>query len=422
MCQVLFFCNMNRNIFLVILILFLSIFVRFYNYSNRINFSGEQGLALGVSADYIKDKFTLLGQKTFLRTTSKGHILFSGSLYNYSLVPLLSIFNYNPYPITVLFTLLNIITILISFLIIKKIINFKTAFFYLILFSFNNTMINHSMYIWILNAIPLIGIISLFYLWKFSKIQKSIYVLILGLLSGIGINLEYVYLFTILLIGIIILLKTHKKVKHLAVYTIGLLIGNWTMVIFDIRHDFYYTKTLWQYFLDTIYHPQQSHLSYYHFLQYWPLMILFLSIILIKIFRINKTLGLIMILVYLVFNLTSNQVSFVRAVGMTKGLTYKIVLRAAENIARDEPKNFNIVDLPDSDFRAYRLRYLVKNMFNKKPESIENYSNIDTLYIFGQKDFNINKPQPWEIQTFKAKNIKILSELDNNYIVYKLTK
>ena len=194
------------------------------------------------------------------------------------------------------------------------------------------------------------------------------------------------------------------------------------MVIFDIRHDFYYTKTLWQYFLDTIYHPQQSHLSYYHFLQYWPLMILFLSIILIKIFRINKTLGLIMILVYLVFNLTSNQVSFVRAVGMTKGLTYKIVLRAAENIARDEPKNFNIVDLPDSDFRAYRLRYLVKNMFNKKPESIENYSNIDTLYIFGQKDFNINKPQPWEIQTFKAKNIKILSELDNNYIVYKLTK
>src|SRR3989344_7381461 len=132
----------SKKTLAIILIFFAGFLVRFYNYPQRINFSAEQGLALGVSADYIKEKFTLLGQRTFLRTTSKGHILFSGPLYNYSLVPLQIIFNYDPFPITIVYTFLNVFTAVVLFLLVKKVINPIVAFYSLILFMFSSEMVS----------------------------------------------------------------------------------------------------------------------------------------------------------------------------------------------------------------------------------------------------------------------------------------
>ena len=74
----------------------------------------------------------------------------------------------------------------------------------------------------------------------------------------------------------------------------------------------------------------------------------------------------------------------------------------AETIAGYNPQNYNLVNLPDSDFLAYSLRYLVKYLYNKKPEDIETYQNICNLHVFAKNDFNYKKPQPWEISIFDA--------------------
>ena len=404
------------------LVVILSLFVRFYNYQNRINFSSEQGLALGVSADYIRSHFSFLGQRTFLRTTSNGHILFSGALYNYSLVPLLLIFKYQPLPITICFSLLNILTGLIVFWLVRKMSNYKVAFLSLILFMFNNVMINHSMFIWILNYLPLIGMLSIYLIWNFKFKGRTLNIILLGILSGIGFNLVYFYLFTIFLLGLFVFAFAKNKLKSLIVYSTGLFIGNWTMVLFDLRHDFYYVRTLWQYFLDTIQNPSQSHITTYHFLQFWPLFIIIFAILIERIFIWNKYLALLILGLYLIFNLSSSRISFTKAVGMSQGLNFRKVYIAAQAIANDDSSNFNLVNLPDSDFRAYALRYLVRYVFNKNPANMENYQNIDYLYVLGNSDFSLYDLHPWEIAVFKANQSETLIRLDDTYRVFRLSK
>lgn len=414
---------MNRSKIIILFSIFvLSLFIRFYNYSNRINFSSEQGLALGVSSDFINEKFSLIGQQTFLRTTSKGHIIFSGALYNYSLMPFLVIFKYNPVPITVLFTLLNLSTGLILFILVKKMFDSKTAFLSLVIFSFNSTMIFHSMFIWILNYLPLIGVLTIYLLWNIRKNYDNNKILLIGILCGIGLNLEHFYIFTIFLVGYLILRIGKNKFRDILVFLGGITLANTTSIIFDLKHDFYQVKTLWQYLLDTFSNPSQSHISYYHFIQYWPLLIIISALLFKRLIKFNKTLGLIILAFYLLINLTSSNVSLTRAVGMSSGMTFAKLDLAAKTIANDNPQNFNLVNLPDSDFRAYSLRYLVKNLYNKKPEDIENYQNISSLYVFANKDFNLKNPQPWEISIFDATKQKKLIDLDETYGVYKLTK
>lgn len=71
---------------LVYLIIILSIFVRLYNFEERMTFGSEQARSLVVSGRYIEEKPSLLGQEYF-RLTSSGHKLFSGALFSYRPCP-----------------------------------------------------------------------------------------------------------------------------------------------------------------------------------------------------------------------------------------------------------------------------------------------------------------------------------------------
>lgn len=413
---------MKKQLLLVLLIS-LGLLIRFYNYPQRINFGPEQGLALLTSGDYLNNGFSLLGQKTFLRTTSVGHVLFSGALYNYSLVPLLLLFNYQPLPITICFTLLNILTGLAFYFVVKKIFGLKSAEFSLIIFLFSDLMIFHSMFIWILDYLPLIGILSLYYFWRYRKQSSWQFALILGILSGVGVNLEYIYLFTAALVFFLILIFSKNKFRDSAIFILGCGLGDFTMVLFDLKHDFYYTRTLWQYFIDTLKNPGQSQLSYYHFLNWFPILYLAAGKFLSLMYQKSKVIAVFLVVIYVLFNLVnSEKVSFTKAVGMVPGMTYAKLDLAASKISSDQPENFNLSYLPDADFRAYALRYLLTYVYKNKPQSLENYSSIRTLYVFAGNNYNFGEYQPWEVRAMNATKIDVLSRIDDNYSVYKLSK
>ncbi|KKP31343.1 MAG: hypothetical protein UR21_C0011G0024 [Candidatus Woesebacteria bacterium GW2011_GWC2_31_9] len=118
--------NMKKYL-LIFSILILAFVVRFYNFSNRVTFGPEQARSLVVSSEYINDKPSLLGQEYF-RTNSLGQKLFTSAIFNYSLVPLIFIFKYQPLPITLYFAFLNIITAIVFYFVVKK-INSSVNFF-----------------------------------------------------------------------------------------------------------------------------------------------------------------------------------------------------------------------------------------------------------------------------------------------------
>lgn len=412
-----------QQIILVVLILFLAVFVRFYNFTNRINFGPEQAISLITSADYIRHKPTLLGNPSTQRVTSKGHILFSGAFFTYSLVPLLLIFNYDPIFITAFFALINIVTGFIIYLIVKKIAGIKAALFSAILFLFNDYMIAHSLFIWIVNYTPFLNVIIFYLLWAiYHKTDRGYYPFIIGLLTGISFGLEYLYLFTATLIFTFLILVSKKKLETLIFFISGNIVGNIPMVLFDLKHGYYHMFTLYQYFIDTLVNPGNSKISYYHFLQFWPLAAIFFGVVITKIYQKQRVISFGILVLYVLFNLTSSKVSFFSALGMSGGLNYPKILSAASAIATDNPKSFNVATLLDFDSRAYPLRYLLEYKFGYKPMGVEEYPNANILYALADKNYNFSDSKTWEIVSFMSSKVEQFKIIDNRYSVFKLTR
>lgn len=412
----------TQKLLLICVVILLAIGVRFFNYENRITFGPEQAISLQVSADYINEKPSLLGLPNVQRTTSHGHILFSGSLFNYSLVPLLLAFEYKPIPITAFFTFLNVATGVALFFVFLKLFSYRVALFSAIVFLFNDQMLDLSMYIWILHYLPLIGLLTIYLLWRMRRSDKTVYPLLLGILSGIGFNFEYFYLFTGVLLFILIQFISKRRLQVSAVFIAGAILGNAPMILFDLSNGFYHVKTVWQYFLDTLTQPGQSKIASYHFYHFWPLLALGGGWLLATLYKWNRYIAFIGIAVYLGLNLTSSRVSFSHAVAMPKGLTVKDVAYAAEVIAREKPTNFNVAALFDFDSRAHPLRYLLQYRHDLKPNGVEAYPQSQTLYVFASKDYQLENATVYEVKSFGAEQITVLEAITPQYTIFKLTK
>lgn len=410
--------------FLVLLILLTAVFVRFYNFENRINFGPEQGISLSVSGSYIKDKFSLLGQE-YMRATSEGHVLFTSALFDYSLVPLQLLFNFDPVPITGFFALLNIFTGLVILWIVKKMINLTAGIFSLIIFLFNSYMIYHSLFIWIVNYLPLIGILSFYLLYLLTRNRNSSdrkkiwWTVSLGILSGIALGLEYAYGVTFALIFIYLLVISRNKVRDLLILVLSVIIGTFPLFVFDLKHNFYNLISLGQFLSEN---KGGVGFPYYHYLHLWSIFALILGLIVYWIYRRSKFLAVMLIFIYLFVNLTSQRISFSKALGMNEAFTIKNWDRAAAVIALDKPQNFNVAALLDFDSRANPLRYFLKFRYDKRPFDFEHYKEAEALYVLASSNYDFDKAIAWEIDVYRPFKVITLGKIDSNYAVFKLTR
>src|SRR3972149_6713297 len=410
----------GKNLLVVVLV-FLGLFVRLYNFKERMTFGPEQARSLVVAGRYITEKPSLLGQEYF-RVTSEGHKLFSGAVFNYSLVPLQLLFNFDPLPITVFFAFLNVFTGLVLFWVAKKIFGYSFAVLSLGLFLFNDYMIYHSTFIWNYNYLPLVGILCFYLLYQMKKNSKRLlFVFFLGILSGVGVSLQYLFALLGLGVFLYVLWFSKEKIKASAIFVFGAILGNLPMVIFDLRHNFYHLVTAWQYFLGAFKGGSGVQLAYYHFLPLWPIFLILLSFVVVKLLNKSKPLGILAVIAYLYLSLTSPKVSFGKAVGMPDGLTYGDVIEASESIAKDVRGDFNVASLLDFDTRGYILRYPVEFMYWKKPKGDEDYSGTPFLYVLAERSYNFEDPGVWELRVNLPYKSEILKEIDQRYAVFRLT-
>ena len=412
---------MSFKKFIIFLIIISAFFARFYNFSERVTFGSEQARSLIVSGRYIKEKPSLLGQEYF-RDTSSGHKLFSGAMFNYSLVPLQLIFNYEPILITAFFAFLNIFTGLLLFSLAKKAFSFSVATFSLIIFLFNEYMIYHSLFIWNYNYLPLVGLFVFYLLYLYNKKSKFLYAFILGGLSGVGISLQYLFIPFAFLSSLFIVWKSKRKITSFSLFIVGAILGNLPMFLFDLRHDFYHLRNLWQYFVDTLANPGQGTLTYYHFLHFWPIFALLGGLLVYLIWKRNKLIAIFFMAIYIFVNLSSSLVSFKDPTGMPEGLNTTEVIRASEAISLDKPEEFNVVSLLDFDARGHILRYPLEYIYGFKPMGVEEYKEAQSLYVISEKSYDFDRAGVWEINVFEPKEVNVLSEIDENYAIYKLTK
>ena len=114
------------NLFFLFLI---GLCLRLYNFPQRVNFGPEQGVTLSTTYEYIHGKFSLLGLPNLQRFTTDGLQIFSGSLYNYALIPAMFALGKNPITFTYFALTINMLTALLMYYLILKLNGHKIAFF-----------------------------------------------------------------------------------------------------------------------------------------------------------------------------------------------------------------------------------------------------------------------------------------------------
>lgn len=412
------------EVLLLAVLLVFALTVRFYDYSNRLIFGPEQAMSLMTTGAMIKEKFSLLGEAYIQRTTSTGLFLFHSALFNYSLIPLEIVFKFDPLSITAFFTFLNIFTGFLLYFFVKKTVNPTVAWFSAFFFLLNSKMIHHSLFIWTLNYLPLVGVLSLYAMWHLYKDRNRLLpVLFLGILSGIGFGLQYVYAITAFLIFVFILIFSKKKFLGSALYFFGAAIGDIPMILFDLKHNFYHLNSLIQYFLDSQAHKVSGFYTYYQFLNFWPLFAVIGGLLLWMIFKRNRTVAFALMVGFMFFNITSPYVRIFSGTIKPSELTLTNTKKAAETVANSNPpEKFNTAVLLDFDTQAHPLRYILTYQYNLKPQPVENYSNIDALYVLSPKNYDMNLPQVWELQIYQPYKTMELDSPTPNHKLYKLTK
>jgi hypothetical protein len=413
---------MKKEKILFFLILISAFLLRFYNFSQRVTFGPEQAISLITSGNMIRGDLGLLGQENVQRITSDGHKLFSGVFFTYSLIPIQYMFNFQILPITAYFSVLNIFTGLILFFVVKSLFSSRIALISMFLFLFSSLMIYHSLFIWILNYLPLVGILSYYFIVKFRKRNSFFYLSFLGFLTGLGFSLEYVYLFFAFFVLILVTRFSNKKLLSFFIFFICAIIPNLPLLIFDLRNNFYHFHTLLKYTQDVFQGKSHAGITYYHFLPFLPLIFIFFSIFLENFSRKYRLVLPIFVIFYVYFNLTSRLVSFTGPTGVPSDLVVSNIMRVSEIISKDCPSNFNVVVINDFDTRGHILRYPLEFIFNCHPNSVEDYPNSQSLYILTPRDYNFENSAPWEVRSFSYTFGEELLNVGEKYKLVRLYK
>ncbi len=232
----------TKNILLII-ILIIAVFFRFYNLEDNFNFSYDQGrdhLRVNNMIDNLEVK--IVGTETDIPG------IFSGSLYYYMLIPGQIISNGSPNASIYLLAFLNLLSIPLVYLITKELFKSKiTALIACFIATFSYFLVNYSRYLSNASLLPLTTAIFFYGLLLWIKEKKNGFPLaILGWGLSTQADFFYIYLFVFILLIKVMYNPRIKKKELLKGFIAGLITFS-TFIVAEIKFKFLGIKELTKY-------------------------------------------------------------------------------------------------------------------------------------------------------------------------------
>ncbi len=225
-------------------VLLIGIFLRFYRLTGFVTFLGDQGRDVII----IKRIITLEHFPAIGPPTSVGQV-YLGPFYYYFIAPWLLLSNFNPIGLAVGVAIFSSLYLLINYLIVKELFDKKIALISTILLSFSSVLIDFSRFSWNPNLLPLFTLLTVYFVIKSLKTNKWYYFVLSGTFLSFSIQLHYLTLFLIPPIAILYLLSL-RSLKQLISQFLNFLISvsaffffSFPLIIFDLRHQFLNTKS-----------------------------------------------------------------------------------------------------------------------------------------------------------------------------------
>lgn len=464
---------------ILLLIIFLGAFLRFYRIEELGTFRADQAIELSGARDILSGKLTLIGIKTSNSEVRNGAVMY------YLLAPFVWLFKGDPVAGGVLQSLLSLGTVGVVFYIIKKYIGPKEALFGAFLTATSSLLVLYSrqtllaFYPLFFNSV--VFLISMSILKKF----RTLLVLTLGIFLGITIQIHYSAIALILASWLLplVFIKKSLWLKYYFYLFFGLLLGLLPMIFFELRHQFFNTKMLftiksasanvnflgfWQdalsrflfggnvwlarIFLLTVggaiiflrkkigpiqklslvfiiasiiftlifrnsLQPPYEYISHYAIVSFIPLVILTSWLI----GRLPTLFMFLTAIAFLVFNFSSFGLFNNHGYSHGPGWGQTGIKKAASLIKADlTDRPYNVAMLVDGESQAYPLRYLLSD-FPNQPLAINRYDRATDLYLIVEPGLDLSKVNLWELSSFGPYEISKTWDLQNGYTLYRLT-
>jgi len=407
-----------KNDFLFLIFIFFGfILIRSLHFPYFLNWSQDQAECGMAALDIWRNKkLTLIGPQ--ISATFEGRLLFQGPITYYLFLIFLLFARWNPVSASYLFMIFAGFLIFPLFYSIKRITNKKTAFFIVLIYSFFPYYINYTRFLW--NS-TLQLTFSILFLYFFSLYQKNKNIKTFFLSSFfLGILLQFHYQFFLVIFAFFIYFLVKKiSFKKWLVFIFGICLGFSPIIIFELKHQFYNTKTAILFLKNWPKVDKPGNLTMPHYY----LTLSFLLLIFIG-YKFKNVVNKIKWQFIIVFGIILTSFAFFKNIkkpnqsfwAPAKDWNYPMEEKAYQIIKRGPIKNnFNVADLSYYNTKAAVIKYFLKrDNFNI---DFEDYYKNRFLYVIS-KNKDYQKTLSYEVAFFKPRKLLKKWHLKDNYYLY----
>lgn len=216
-----------------------------------MTFLGDEGRDVLVVKGILEGNLTLLGPRA-----SAGDF-FTGPIYYYMMTPFLWLWQYDPVGPAIMVGLFGIATVFLVYIVGKQFFNERTGLIAASLYAVSPLVLAYSRSSWNPNTLPFFALLTIFVLYKaVTTVRSWKYYILTGFLLGICVQLHYISLFLAVAVVISLFLmnwylngkiKILQTLKYYFQIFIGFLIGFAPFLVFEIRHGFPNTQTIFSF-------------------------------------------------------------------------------------------------------------------------------------------------------------------------------
>ena len=408
-----------KNDFPFLLLIFIGfILIRSLHFVDFLNWSQDQAECGMAALDIWRNKkLTLIGPQ--ISASFEGRLLFQGPITYYLFLIFLLAGNWDPVKASYLFMLFASFLIFPLFYGVKKLTNKKVAYIIVLIYSFIPYYINYTRFLWNSTLQLTFSILFIYFFSFYQKSKNLKYFFISSFFLGLLFQFHYQFILIILIFFIYFLFFKKISIKEWFIFILGIILGFLPLIIFELKHQFYNTKTAILFLKNWSRVDKPGNFAMPHYY----LTLSFLSLIFIsnkfKNF-INKIkwkfiiiFGIILFFTSLFKNIKKPSQSYWAP---AKDWKYSMEEKAYQ-IIKKQPikKNFNVADLSYYNTKAAVIKYFLKR--DNFSINFDDYYQNRYLYVIS-KNNEYQNTLSYEVAFFKPRKLIKKWHLQNDFYLY----
>jgi hypothetical protein len=237
----------NKYWFIFILIIFLAAFLRLYRIDLLMRFVWDEGRdMLAIRKIIVDQDITLMGPFNEM----DGKKDFFGVFHYYLMLPALYLANFNPVGPAIFTAILGVFAVALAYFWLSQWLKKKDALAVTSLLAVSPLVVRYNQWPWNPNSVGFFVMVYLIAIYFYQNKTKSFHKIFFASLAGLSLGLLFQLHYFSIAVGIIYLVIFSKQKKKdwlsLLMFSLFAILPNLTFVIFDITHQGFYRKIIFE--------------------------------------------------------------------------------------------------------------------------------------------------------------------------------